>query len=244
MEDRTGILLPVEKHAMVTARIARRVQRLGLARYASYAEHVVQPENASELTALVDALTTNKTSFYRERAHFDVLARHLAGPAARTASPRLWSAGCSSGQEPYTMAITALASGASRVRILATDLSTRVLDIARAGRYPFAEAADIPKQKLATHFAREGAEVVVSPELRARVAFAQLNFRDSWPMRGPFEAIFCRNVMIYFDRAMRTDLVARFRELLSPGGLLFIGLSEGLVGEHGLRLVAPGVYRR
>jgi chemotaxis protein methyltransferase CheR len=204
-----------------------------------------------ELAHMVDLLTTNKTSFFREPAHFDVL-RDAVVPAfgAAPGGLRLWSAGCSSGEEPYTMAMVlreALADPAWRgARILATDISERVLARARAGVYPDETAADVDPALLRRHFARdpEGGWAA-GAALRARIQFAPLNLMGPWPMRGPFHAIFCRNVMIYFDKPTQGALVNRYYDLLAPGGYLFVGHSESLSAvDHAFAYVQPAVYRK
>ncbi len=240
----TGIQLGEQKHIMVRARLAKRLRALGIPSVAAYLHYVKQPANSEEVTHLIDALTTNKTSFYREPRHFDLLSERLALLAERGEEPTIWSAGCSSGEEPYTMSLVALRARV-QARILATDISTRVLGMAKAGRYAAEVVADVPKDIQHRYFKKAGAESEVGPDMRAQVSFAPLNLLGEWRMRGPFHVIFCRNVMIYFDKATREKLVGRFHAKLAPGGLLFIGLSESLSGlQHPYRLLEPGVYLR
>ena len=245
-----GIQLRPGKEGLVRSRLAKRLRALGVATYDDYLARVAGDTSGRELAAMVDALTTNKTNFFREPAHFDFLRARVL-PALGAAQPlRIWSAGCSTGEEPYTLAMTlreALPDLARRdARILATDISARVLAQARAGRYAEAAASEVPPEVLRRHFTRsaDGAWEA-GPALRALVAFARLNLVDAWPMKGPFQAIFCRNVMIYFDKPTQQRLVARFSELLAPGGYLFVGHSECLSAiSHRLAYVQPAVYRK
>ena len=257
----SGIQLRAGKEGLVRSRLARRLRQLGVGSYGAYLERTRGPAGAAERAHMVDLLTTNKTSFFRESAHFDLLrSRVLPEFGDVPGGLRVWSAGCSTGEEPYTLAMLvcdALAEPARRAtRILATDLSARVLERARAGVYTDEQAEGVAPDLLRRHFARrpmpnDGAlnggapGWSASPELRALVHFAPLNLMGAWPMRGPFHAIFCRNVMIYFDKPTQAALVARFHALLAPGGYLFVGHSESLsaVG-HSFGYVQPAVYRR
>jgi chemotaxis protein methyltransferase CheR len=182
-----------------------------------------------ELTALVDVMTTNKTNFFREPQHFDYLCRQVL-PKLRDRKIRLWSAGCSSGEEPYSIAILLH----DRIpdlalwdfRILATDLSNRMLDRAQKGIYE-QSCRDVPPLLISKYFkcveSKPARRYQVIERLRRQVHFARLNLIGEWPMRGPFDVIFCRNVMIYFDKPTQEQLVNRFWNLLKPGGHLFVG---------------------
>jgi len=245
------IRLQEGKEPLVQARLWRRVRNLGMLDFSEYLAFVESPAGRDERSALVDALTTNKTSFFREAEHFDFLRRLL--PTGRRSSLRIWSAGCSSGQEPYTLAIVlreVLAAADLRdARILATDISAPVLARAREGLYDEDEVQGLTPGQLSRWFTpvREGAAKRhrVSEELRSLVRFARLNLMEPWPMRGPFDAIFCRNVMIYFDRETQQQLIQGFEGLLRPGGHLFVGHAESLTGRSaGLTYVQPAVYRR
>jgi chemotaxis protein methyltransferase CheR len=201
---------------------------------------------------MIDALTTNKTSFFREARHFDVLREQVLLPARRSAASRLrgWSAACSSGEEPYTLAMLVRehAREIPDTRLLATDLSNRVLERAKKGHYPIESLESVPEELRSRHFRRVPGEpdvMQVAPETRQLVRFAWLNLMEAWPLKGPFDFVFCRNVMIYFDKPVQEWLVQRFHGLLAPGGLLFIGLAESLTGlKHAYRFVEPGVYAR
>ncbi len=245
-----GINLQRGKEGLVRARLARRLRALGLASFDDYLSLVSSERSPVELKEMVDALTTNKTSFFREPQHFDYLRQKLlpAHVAAGTA-PRIWSAGCSSGEEPVTLAVVlheclpeALLR---RSRILATDISARVLERAKEARYPAEQLAELPRDVVRRHFvpAPGGATWQVAEPVRRMIHFARLNLMGQWPMQGPFDAVFCRNVMIYFDKPTQGRLVRRFWDMLSPGGHLFVGHSESLTGlDHEFRYVQPAVY--
>jgi chemotaxis protein methyltransferase CheR len=249
LHEHAGIRLREGKEGLVRARLAKRLRALGLGDFDRYLAHVESERSRAEFTEMVDALTTNKTSFFREHSHFDVLREQVL-PASQGAL-RLWSAGCSSGEEAYTMAMVLHESldsaSASRARILATDISHRVLAVAKAGRYSAETLADVPKALLQKYWRPldGGARYEAGPALRQLVQFGRLNLMAQWPMRGPFDAIFCRNVMIYFDKSTQQQLVERYRQLLRPGGYLFVGHSESLTGlSHQYRYIQPAVYAR
>lgn len=244
----SGIVLRAGKEDLVQSRLAKRLRATRTATYEEYLERVAR--DPQELSLMVDVLTTNKTHFFREPAHFDFLADQLVPKWSRARDPvRIWSAACSTGEEPYTIAMAlwdASPEVARRSRILATDLASHVLTKAKAGAYRRDGLNEVPGELLKRHFdATSKGEARVKAPLRELVKFARLNLLDPWPMRGPFQLIFCRNVMIYFDKETQLALAERFRELLEPGGYLFIGHSEslGLVG-HGLKYVQPAVYQR
>ncbi len=249
-----GINLHEGKERLVEARLGRRLRALDLADVDQYLDYLRGPGGEAEILNMVDALTTNKTSFFRESQHFAFLSERVIPEAlARGPQLRLWSAGCSSGEEPFTMAMVALetlgARRAASVRILATDISAEMLDKACAGVYTEAALAEVPHSLLMSYF-----EPISGPAprswrvgslLRRTVTFAQLNLMETWPMKARFDVIFCRNVMIYFDRETRDRLVERFRRLLHPQGYLLVGHSESLTGaQTGLSYVQPAVYAR
>lgn len=234
-----GISLPEAKAVMVRARLARRLRALGIGSFAAYADLVEGTGEAAarEREEMLSAITTNVTRFFREPHHFDTLRhRVLPGLAARARAGervRLWSAGCSTGEEPYSLALTvldALPEAASLdVRILATDLDRSVLAAGAAGVYPGRATQSIPPPLRTRYFRRPSgreAGYAVGPELRALVTFRQLNLARSWPLRGRFDAILCRNVVIYFDEATERRVWSGLAERLLPGGWLFIGHSE------------------
>lgn len=250
LHEHAGIRMREGKEGLVRARLTKRLRKLGLSDFDAYLDYVQKEPTRREFAEMIDALTTNKTSFLREATHFDFLRDTvfptLHGPV------RIWSAGCSSGEEPYTLAMLcneAFPDVATRdVRILATDLSHRVLAQAKAGVYPAENMGDVPAPWLQKYWTRkqdaQGRGVFEADKpLRRLVHFAKLNLMERWPMQGPFDAILCRNVMIYFDKATQQQLVQRYWQLLRPGGHLFVGHSESLTGlAHTFRYVQPAVY--
>ena len=245
-----GIALRPGKEALVKARLSRRLRDLGLANLEDYLAYLESDTGGDELTHLVDALTTNQTSFFREAAHFTFLAERMIPQLGHRQGPiRLWSAGCSSGEEAYSLAITLrehLPNVDGRdVRVLATDVSTQVLATARAATYDEAALHGVSPHLVARYFGcvrREPPrQYQVVETVRAMVVPARLNLLHTWPMRGPFDAIFCRNVLIYFDDQARYALVERFWQLLHPGGYLFVGHAESLT-PHAFGYVQPAVY--
>ncbi len=247
-----GIQLPPGKESLVRSRLAKRLRALGLTSVTDYLDIVERDTTRTELAEMVDVLTTNKTSFFREADHFRLLESTVFPALGRTGAPiRIWSAVCSTGEEPYTIAMVAretLGSAASRVKILATDISARVLQRARDAVYDADTLEDVPPALRRTHFeALPGAQdrCRVAPATRDHVQFARLNLMGDWPMKGPFDVILCRNVMIYFDKPTQERLVERYAALLAPGGYLFVGHSESLSGlRHSLAYVQPATYRK
>jgi chemotaxis protein methyltransferase CheR len=249
--SRAGIFLRPGKAALVQARLAKRLRELGLSSEREYLARLAA-DTGEELVLFLDAISTNFTHFFREPEHFDTLRESVA--AARAAGRRkfrFWSAGCSSGEEPYTLAMVLEPElGGCDWRILATDLSTRALARAAAALYEGEEIAGIPEPLRARHLERVGSggaaeRWAIAGRLRERVAFHRLNLAvHPYPMSGPFDAIFCRNVMIYFDVPMRASLVREFERLIAPGAPLFVGHSETLSGiATRLRSERPSVYR-
>ncbi len=248
-----GIEMKEGKEPLVKARLWKRVKNLGLRGFKEYIDLVQGPSGQDELLQMVDVLTTNKTSFFREAQHFDLLRECLRSEFRGKKRLRFWCAGCSTGQEPYTMAITLLKDMAENsrndVRILATDISSRVLETAKAGVYEMESFEGVDQSVLRRHFTphTEGGmkKYRVTDQVRSMISFARLNLMEGWPMKGPFDIIFCRNVMIYFDKETQERLVGRFRDILVPGGYLFVGHSESLTGRvEGFSYVQPAVYRR
>lgn len=250
LHEHAGIRMREGKEGLVRARLAKRLRLLGLPDFEAYLDFVEQEPSRREFAEMIDALTTNKTSFLREASHFDFL-RDSVFPTL-TGPVRIWSAGCSSGEEPYTLAMLchdSFADIATRdVRILATDLSHRVLATAKAGAYPAETMSDVPAVWLQKYWSRardaQGRDVwEAGKSLRRLVHFAKLNLMERWPMQGPFDVILCRNVMIYFDKATQQQLIDRYWALLRPGGYLFVGHSESLTGlTHHFRYVQPAAY--
>jgi chemotaxis protein methyltransferase CheR len=245
----SGIHLPDSKATLVYSRLAKRLRKLGVANFADYCALVASPEGAAERRQMLTALTTNVTRFFREPHHFDHLKRQLTrwAPAVRAGGRlRLWSAGCSTGQEPYSMAMTLLEAmpdaGGLDVRILATDIDPAVLETARAGRYAEEALEGVPAEARRAFLKAEDGRWTMSETLRELIVFNELNLMNPWPIRGRFQAIFCRNVAIYFEAAAQERLWGRLTDALTADGRLYIGHSER-VGEG--RLVSDGltVYR-
>jgi chemotaxis protein methyltransferase CheR len=255
-----GIKMPPAKKVMLEARLQKRLRCLRMGSYREYFDYLSRDAGGGELVRMIDAVTTNKTDFFREPAHFDYLVRHVlpqhvdTPPGVRPPRFVLWSAGCSTGEEPYTLAMV-LAEFASRnpsfsFSLLATDISTRVLDHAREGIYDRERVAPVPpafKQKYLLRSKDPGKGLVrIVPLLRAAVQFHRLNLMDEqYSFAEPFDMIFCRNVIIYFDRRTQERLVARFCRCLKSGGYLFLGHSETVYGfDVPLERVVSTVYRK
>jgi len=251
----TGINLTEQKRELVYGRLTRRLRALRLRTFAEYRELLAG--DGRELTELCNALTTNLTAFFREPHHFQYLREHwlerlLAEPRA-SRRLRIWSAGCSTGEEPYSIAMTVLETlphpGSWDVRILATDLDSEVLQRARHGLYTPERTANLSRERLDRFFVERSQGRItahqVAPEVAALVTFKQLNLMHPLPMKGPLDVIFCRNVVIYFDKDTQRDLFARICRLQRPGDLLFLGHSESLFkvcDSYGL--IGKTIYRR
>lgn len=229
--DHAGISLNSSKQDMVYSRLARRLRATGIKSFGDYLA-LLERNDEKEWQAFVNSLTTNLTSFFREEYHFPLLAEHVLKQRGRPIS--LWCSASSTGEEPYSMAMTmvdAFKSFTPPVSIIASDLDTNVLDKASAGIYPIDRVEKLPDDMVRRFFTRgTGAQsgfVQVKPELRALITFRQVNLLSKdWPIRGPLDAIFCRNVMIYFDKPTQLRILERFAPLLRPDGLLFAGHSE------------------
>ena len=250
---RVGISLAVSKRDMVYNRLSRRLRALRIPDFASYLKRLTADEKNPEWEPFVNALTTNTTSFFRESHHFPMLAELLLANSASRSNLSIWCSAASTGEEPYSIAMTVadtLGPKASQVSILATDVDTEVLKVAAAGVYPDERVEKMAPDLLRRHFLRgkgdQAGNVRVRPELCQMVDFAQLNLlAPEWPMRGQFDAIFCRNVLIYFDRQTQAQIVTRFAPLLRPDGVLFIGHSESLFHVSEIfRLRGQTTYQR
>jgi chemotaxis protein methyltransferase CheR len=246
-----GLNLHTGKEVLVKARLAKRLRALSFKSFNEYVRYIENDKSGRELSIMVDSLTTNKTSFFRESQHFEFLRTTLVPKwLARGGKIRIWSAGCSTGEEPYTLAIV-LSESIPRidrvdVRILATDISTRVLESAKRGVYSEETLRDVPAGLVQKYFdcTRSKPTVYeVKPELKSMIRFARLNLMEEWPMHGPFDAVFCRNVMIYFDKPTQQNLIQRYWSILAPDGHMFVGHSESLTAtSHDFRYVQPAVY--
>lgn len=258
--DTAGITLNEGKKELLRARLGKILRRRGLRSFSDYLKAVEADRSGEELTLLLDAISTNVTSFYREPDHFHFIESTVipALAAARTSPEtrkvRIWCAGCSTGEEPYTLAITLRETlpgvDGWDARILATDISTRVLQVARNGVYSQDKLKTMPSPVASRWFVPtevhgDGGYFRVQPAIRKMVTFAHLNLHAEYPFKGPFDAIFCRNVMIYFDRPTQESLVNRYYRYLADGGYLFIGHSESLNSvSHPFTYVRPAVYRK
>lgn len=253
--DDTGIRLGDSKRELVYGRVTRRLRALGLDSFSAY-RALLEQDDGREREALRSAITTKLTAFNRERHHFDYLRDQLLRPwveAGARERLRIWSAGCASGEEPYSIAMTIAACvphwQGRDIRILATDIDAAVLEYAQAAVYTQAQVARVPPADLERHFTRlpqdGGVRYRLRPQLAGLVTLRQLNLVDELPMHGPLDAIFCRNVAIYFDRETQRRMYARFARLQRPGGLLFVGHSESLYRvTDDYALIGKTIYRR
>lgn len=245
-----GIALNTSKKDMVYSRLARRLRATGLNTFHEYLR-LLESNNHAEWEAFTNALTTNLTSFFREQHHFPLLAEHVRKHKGQHPI-NLWCAAASTGEEPYSMAMTMVDlfnSYTPPVRIIATDLDTNVLEKAKAGVYPLERLEKLPADTVKRFFIKDtGSQegyASVRPELRDMITFRQINLlHDNWPLRPPFDAIFCRNVMIYFDKPTQLRILQKFVPLLRPDGLLFAGHSESFhqAAAH-FKLIGNTVYQ-
>ncbi len=252
--EKSGISLHAGKRALVTARLQKLLRRSGVHTFREYLRLLEADKTGAELTAMLDAIATNHTAFFREPQHFDFLARVVLPPLRHKAEFEpiyAWSAACSSGEEPYTIAMTAFEHFGEHahpgLRILASDLSTKALMKAAAGAYKTERVDGLPRHLVLKYFDKQPqpGTVRICEAIRRTVEFRQLNLLDAPPRGRHFDFIFCRNVLIYFDRAVQQRVVTQLEERLARGGYLFTSHSESLNGlRHGLTWVAPAVYRR
>lgn len=239
------------KKTLVAGRLAKRVKFHQLKGYQEYFDLISKKGNEGELQIAIDLLTTNETHFFREPKHFDFMRDRILPTHARGRAFRVWSAASSTGEEPYSIAMQlADLLGDAPWEIVASDLSTQVLEKAKRGIYPMQRAQEIPKHYL-TRFCLKGTgahdgTLMITKELRSRVRFLQVNLNESFPdLGGEFDVIFLRNVMIYFDNNTKREVVHRMKPLLKAGGHLLIGHSESLNGvTDTYKLVVPSVYRK
>lgn len=257
-----GIKMPDTKVTMLTGRLSKRLRALGLPSFTEYCDFLFSPQGVEEeMVHLINAVTTNKTDFFREAGHFDFLTRQVL-PALQkhqrfdSRNPfRIWSAGCSTGEEPYTLSMVLSeyqqeSQKDFRFEILATDISTRVLDVARRAVYPFERIEPVTpllrKKYLLKGRDRKNPQVRIASELRRTIRFGRLNFMDEdFGLPSMVDVIFCRNVIIYFDKPTQEKLMIKFCRYLQPGGFLFLGHSESLHGyTTPLTQIAPTVYQK
>jgi len=253
--DHCGINLHDGKKELVRARLAKRLRMCNFTSFAEYMDYVLADKTGIEFSIMIDSLSTNLTGFFREPKHFEFMQNKFL-PELIDRKRKLnnykirgWSAGCSSGQEPYSIAMTVLDSVQSHgrwdVKILATDISTKMLDVAKTGTYDAEKLESNPdiKKHFVQNIANKCKIFTVNQYLKDAVIFRYLNLMGDWPIRGHLDFIFCRNVMIYFDKPTQSYLVNRFWDMLDSGGILFTGHSESLTGiEHKFSYVRPTIY--
>lgn len=261
IQDECGIKMPLTKKVMLEARLRKRLRALKMKTFKDYCEFLLDPEGmAQELVSMIDVVTTNKTDFFREPTHFEFMTRRAISEQLRSNGAGLkrpfsiWSAGCSTGEEPYTIAMImedfALQVPDFDYIILATDISTRVLEKAKMGIYEEGKVADIPdrmkKKYLLRSKDRNRKQVRIVPELRNRIRFGRLNFmEEDFGMKEDMDMVFCRNVIIYFNRVTQEQFLAKLVRHLAPGGYLFVGHSETLHGmDLPLKPVMPSIYKK
>lgn len=247
----SGIKLDESKEALIRARIGKRMRALNISDHDEYYNYVTQDKSGKELIHLLDAISTNVTSFFRGPEHFNFLVKCIKDWLSDgQRNIKIWSAACSSGEEPYSIAMAILweINEYLDVKILATDISTRVLEKAQAGIYESDKVDQVPNNYRVAYFEEfieNGKKVYrIKPIARDLVVFRRINLANPpFPMKGPFDAIFCRNVMIYFDNQTRHNLLEEIYRLLKPNGLLFVGHAESLIGlSKGFKVVRPSIY--
>lgn len=252
--DESGISLSDQKKSLLASRLSKRLRDLGLGTFSDYYEKVTDDPSREEFTRMLDLISTNKTDFFREPKHFEFLRDRILPELTQSKRVRIWSSASSTGEEPYTIAMT-LYDGVQNpsqwdFKILASDLSTRVLAKAAAGLYDEERVRDVPPDVVKRHFLRGRGEsegmLKVKPHLAEMIRFRRLNLMDDhFPIKSPLDLIFCRNVMIYFDRPTQEKLVNKFYRYLKPGGYLFIGHSESLQWvTHPFKSLAPTIYQK
>jgi len=258
VHEQCGINLHDGKKELVKARLGKRLREGNFKSFAEYYRYVTTAEGTEELISMIDSLSTNLTYFFREENHFHTLRQILQQKPLHmdnhngTAKLKIWSAGCSTGEEPYSLAMIAcecMGGSVANVRIMATDISTRVLHVAEKGIFHKERLQNVSPVILKKYFQvgygkREGC-FRIKKDIRNMVSFARFNLMDAPPSSYRFEIIFCRNVMIYFDKATQAALIDRFYHCLNQGGYLFIGHSESLTGlRHNYKYIAPSIYRK
>jgi chemotaxis protein methyltransferase CheR len=255
--EHAGISLSESKQNLIYSRLSRRLRVLRLESFRDYCDYLAA--NPAEIESFINSISTNHTKFFREVHHFEHFRTHVVQPFAQAVARkpggrlRVWSAGCSTGEEPYTIAVVLQREihglAGNDVRILATDIDTDVLGKGARGEFATSAIDEVPKQYQSFFSDRTGhgtaEKIVMDEDVRALIAFRRLNLMHDWPFHGLFDAIFCRNVMIYFDAPTKANLIERFTRQLKPGGWLYIGHSESLIGLHqGLDLAGRTTYRR
>lgn len=254
--DEAGIVMPEGKAMLIYSRLTKYLRERGVTTFSAYIR--ILNADPEERRRAIGALTTNHTKFFRENHHFEHFAQEVRPAMVRRllsgGRARMWSAGCSSGEEVYSLTMTLLGEdrqlagriAGSDIAILASDLADHVLETGRAGVYPSSAGAEMPDALKRNWVIEKGNDVVMSDTVRGLVRFRQLNLLGNWPLNGMFDIIFCRNVMIYFDEPTKDRLLSRLCGHLAPGGFLYIGHSERLVGQAARQCdpVGPTTYRK
>jgi chemotaxis protein methyltransferase CheR len=255
VHDKTGISIQPHKKTMVYSRIAKRIRLLGLKSFKEYTNFLSSPDVGNELVDFVNALTTNLTKFFREMHHFEHLKKvSIPDRCAQSSSDkrlRIWSAGCSAGMEPYSIAMTlrdAMPNVDSwNAKILATDIDTNVLNTGINGEYKIEELENIPKKYQDEYLKTNttSGKIMMSQKIKGLISFKQLNLMEPLPMKGPFDIIFCRNVVIYFNKDTQKVLFNKYADILADGGYLYIGHSESLHNvSNRFQLIDKTTYRK
>ncbi len=253
VSDRTGIVLSDGKRDMIYGRLVRRLRTLGLSGFSEYCD-LISREDGGELSEFINAITTNLTAFFRENHHFEFLENELLPFIMENKKDhklRIWSAGCSSGEEPYSIAMTVRENipDSWDIKILATDLDTNMVNKASAGVYDEGRVSGLDEKRL-RRWVKKGrgsnsGMIKISDELRNIITFKQLNLMNDWPFKGPFDFIFCRNVVIYFSKDTQRILFNRFADLLPDGGHIFIGHSESMFNVcDRFKLLGKTIYKK
>ncbi len=256
--DKAGINLHEGKRELVRSRLSRRLRAKNIRRFKDYYTFLMEDDSGEELVNMLDAISTNLTSFFREPKHFAFLEKTALPELQKHSTSRskplkIWSAGCSTGEEPYTLAICLHEfmkdNSSFDFKILATDISTKVLSSAASGVYLDQQIQSIPNPVLRQYFQRGQGQWAghyrLKPFIRNAIEFKRLNLMDPFPFAGEFHVIFCRNVMIYFDKMVQNNLVNKYYDCLVNGGYLFIGHSESLMGtQHQFKYVQPTIYQK
>ncbi len=248
--ERSGITLHDGKRPLVVARLQKRLRALSLDTFSAYLAYLETDKGVDELVLLLDAIATNHTYFFREEQHFKLLAERVVPEMRRNRAPlRIWCAAASTGEEPFTIGMTLLdLNPPMDFQMLASDISTKALKAAQAATYKLSQVETIPIETLRKYFEKGMGESAgfarVRKELRSRIEFRKINLLEVPNLDTKFDVIFCRNVMIYFDRIVQQRVVSALERYLRPGGYLFISHSESLNGiNHGLRWIAPAAYQ-
>ncbi len=254
--QRFGIHLSEQKKSLVVGRLQKDLQNSGFKSFGDYYRHLIDNPSPDAFSNLINRISTNYSFFYREKAHFDFFTKTLLPDLTarlkrrRSNDLRIWCAGCSTCEEPYTLIMLMQEYFGLDYKnwdggILATDISERVLAAGRKGVYPAEKAAQAPKILQERYFRRQGGEMAVKEQVKKEVVIRRFNLMNSFPFQKPFQIIFCRNVMIYFDKETRDNLVRKFHAVLEPGGYLFVGHSETVSRDDGLfSYVQPALYRK